>query len=454
MNGLNNTKKWNELMRTLFVVYGAILIAIILIFYNFSTVMSYFEYRRIDKIVEQVDLGIVDNTLQTQQNLPMIVGENNIELVVLTADELVYSTLSISDFSQITEIIKTENISYRKIYTLSRGTNNYQVCLIVYKLYDLYIGQLFIPIIILVVLECLLLSGMFFLMFRKVLSPMRNLQKKIKQLKDYNFDTSIDNEQERSQLVGMLQEFSEDLSSKINIFEDKYTDLEIKLQQHQEDNIYRMQLVQSLVHDLKTPLTISTVMNEQLQKINLNTEDSEKLQKLADIDVQLTKSINEILLLIEQKELTIKREQTNVIPIIREIIHLLQPLILKKQAQLEIICAPEIILTVNKIELKQIIHNIILNACKYVDVGGNLIVEAYTEDGRFLFRVYNDNEKSEQIDFTHVFDLFYTNTGDDTGSGVGMFVVKSMAEKIGGTVKFFPIDNGVDFWFELPSEKK
>jgi|GEM_PF-4251395 len=454
MNGLNNTDKWRKLMRFLFIVYLIALIIIAIIFYNFSTIVTFFEQKRIDNIIEQIEQNIFDDVSLTREQLPMIIEENNVDLIILNAKELVYSTTSFTDFSQFLEIGNPENISYRKTYKLNRGQNEYQVHLTIYKQYDLYIHRLIVPIIILVVFECLLIGGMFFLMFRKVISPMKKLQLKISQLKDYNFNEAIDNEKEHSLLIKALQEFSNDISDKINTFEVQYTDLEMQLQQNRESTVYRKQLIQSLVHDLKTPLTIATVLNEQLQHSERSQKDNEELQKIAEINEQLAENINEILVLFDQEDLTLHYEEINVVIIIRDIIHLLQPMILDKKVQLEIICEPQIVFTTNKIEIKQIIHNIILNACKYVDVSGKLSVEAYMEKDCFMFRVYNDNAKRDTIDFVHIFDLFYKNSEDNTSSGVGMFVVKNMAEQLGGTVRFVPLDAGVEFWFELPITKK
>ena len=50
------------------------------------------------------------------------------------------------------------------------------------------------------------------------------------------------------------------------------------------------------------------------------------------------------------------------------------------------------------------------------------------------------------------FDMFYRGNQSSEGSGLGLFIVKSNVEKLGGEIKIkSQIDHGTEMWVYLPS---
>ena len=88
--------------------------------------------------------------------------------------------------------------------------------------------------------------------------------------------------------------------------------------------------------------------------------------------------------------------------------------------------------------LKSIVHNIMSNSVKYSDNQKDanwLKVEIETNETGCVFE-FTDNGKGIPTEYqSRVFDMFYRATSERSGSGLGLYIVKEMTERIGGTVE-------------------
>jgi CheY-like chemotaxis protein/anti-sigma regulatory factor (Ser/Thr protein kinase) len=88
--------------------------------------------------------------------------------------------------------------------------------------------------------------------------------------------------------------------------------------------------------------------------------------------------------------------------------------------------------------LAQVVANLLTNAAKYTDPGGNLRVHARTDEGTLVLQVIDDGIGIEPELLPHVFDRFFqARQGPDRalgGLGLGLALVKSLVELHGGTV--------------------
>jgi signal transduction histidine kinase len=88
--------------------------------------------------------------------------------------------------------------------------------------------------------------------------------------------------------------------------------------------------------------------------------------------------------------------------------------------------------------LKSIVHNIMSNSVKYSDPGKDSnwlkVKIEYNEPGCVL--TFTDNGKGISPDnLPRVFEMFYRATSERSGSGLGLYIVKEMTERIGGSIE-------------------
>jgi CheY-like chemotaxis protein/anti-sigma regulatory factor (Ser/Thr protein kinase) len=88
--------------------------------------------------------------------------------------------------------------------------------------------------------------------------------------------------------------------------------------------------------------------------------------------------------------------------------------------------------------LAQVVANLLTNAAKYTDPGGNLRVTARSGDGLLVLQVSDDGIGIAPELLPHLFDRFFqARQGPDRalgGLGLGLALVKSLVEMHGGTV--------------------
>ena len=105
---------------------------------------------------------------------------------------------------------------------------------------------------------------------------------------------------------------------------------------------------------------------------------------------------------------------------------------------------------VDKNRLTQVAENLINNARKYAK--SNVDVFFTKEDGDIAlhFRDYGSGIPDENMPF--IFDKFYrgTNCGNEQGSGLGLYIVKYITEKMGGKVMLNNQRDGLEAVITLP----
>jgi signal transduction histidine kinase len=108
--------------------------------------------------------------------------------------------------------------------------------------------------------------------------------------------------------------------------------------------------------------------------------------------------------------------------------------------------------------LEQVFVNLLANASRYTDVGGELAIGVYTRDGQAVVRIRDSGVGIAPEVLPHLFDLF--RQADDaaprsqSGLGVGLALVRNLVESHGGSVTGASagLGQGSEFTVRLPRE--
>ena len=104
--------------------------------------------------------------------------------------------------------------------------------------------------------------------------------------------------------------------------------------------------------------------------------------------------------------------------------------------------------------LRQVLMNLLENAIKYSPVGDEVEVRAYSEDGRIRIDVSDNGPGIAREDQRLIFEKFGRVTSGHTppGTGLGLFIARSIAEAHGGTLDVTSApQRGSTFTLDLPS---
>ncbi|QSE98454.1 PAS domain-containing sensor histidine kinase [Fulvivirga lutea] len=105
--------------------------------------------------------------------------------------------------------------------------------------------------------------------------------------------------------------------------------------------------------------------------------------------------------------------------------------------------------------LRIILNNIISNAIKYRSFSKEepyIKIEAQVNEKEAVITVEDNGEGIEESKLPHIFDMFYRATEKSTGSGLGLYIVKKVADKLGATIEVDSVElEGTTFKIVVPN---
>ncbi len=246
----------------------------------------------------------------------------------------------------------------------------------------------------------------------------------------------------------------------------KNEELEVVAEKAEAAATAKSEFLSRMSHDIRTPMNAIIGLNHLAQKEADLQVVRDYLNKMDTSSKFLLGLINDILDLskIENGEMTLHETPYTREEFMDSIQTVIKPLIDKKQIHFifEVDWETECIL-VDKLRFNQIFFNLLSNAVKFTAEGGTIafITERIEKekpgaDGKVGLRILvRDNGIGMSEEFQkRMYDPFVqerTKFGDDVGgTGLGLPIVKSLVEAMGGTIEVRSVpDKGTEFKIEL-----
>lgn len=217
----------------------------------------------------------------------------------------------------------------------------------------------------------------------------------------------------------------------------KESKLEIELLKDKEN--YRREFIGNLAHELKTPLFMvqGYIFTLLEGKVKDKKTRSKYLQKAAKSVDRLSVIIND-LDFITQIELGITQlniERFDLIPMIRDLVELLEMQVEKKEINL--VCNhPEnepVFVEADMERISQVLSNLVVNSLKYGVKNGTTEIEIKPlNEQKVLVRVIDNGKGIAEEHLPRLFERFYrvekTRNRNEGGSGLGLAIVKHIVE--------------------------
>lgn len=231
-----------------------------------------------------------------------------------------------------------------------------------------------------------------------------------------------------------------------------------------ENEKARSNLLRSISHDIRTPLTaISSGANELLE--NKKIDEDTKKQILLDVRDEaewLIRLVENMLAItkIDQGKLLVKKQKEAIEEVIPEAVLRVEKL--RKNRSINIKIPKDVLLVEMDANLIiQVLINLLENAIKFTSDDGRIDINVTDMGNAVRFMVINNGSPITETDLPKIFDMFYTtNGGSDNakGTGLGLPICKTIIEAHGGNIYGDNIDyefgRGVCFIFTLPINKK
>ena len=199
----------------------------------------------------------------------------------------------------------------------------------------------------------------------------------------------------------------------------------------------------NITHELKTPIAVAYAANDALLNFNQAEEKTKRDQYLRISQEQLQRLSN----LVEQilsmsmerrKTFRLHPEEVNLKELIVSLVEQHQ-LKADKPVQINLEIEPEALtIVVDRTHFSNIISNLIDNAVKYSKERADIIIRCRQTEQTVTISIADRGIGIPLDKQKHIFDKFYRiptgNLHNVKGYGLGLFYVKSMVEKHGGTI--------------------
>ncbi len=228
-------------------------------------------------------------------------------------------------------------------------------------------------------------------------------------------------------------------------------------------DVAKTEFVSLVSHQLRTPLTIVGWYIERLEKLLKqekisNPKGDEYVKGIAEANRRMVELVNATVEIsrIESGHLNLRLTEIDLTHVVDEIVHELAPTIEKNKILFEKkydFDLPRPILDERLVFI--IIENILSNAVKYTEEGGNITLEISKEIDGVLIEISDTGIGIAPDDQDKIFKkLFRTEIArekDPEGSGLGLYIAKALAETLGGSIELSSIlGEGTTFRIKLP----
>lgn len=229
----------------------------------------------------------------------------------------------------------------------------------------------------------------------------------------------------------------------------------------QELELQRKKFIETTTHELRTPLTIFQGYIELLDRRGNDLSEDQRKKSLSTIKkniFRLNRLIDEVsdVSKIERDSFDLEPEITNLEPYIEEIFSSHQRL-LGDQINFHFNCkSSPIFINIDRFRFHQAFDNIIDNAVKHTcETQRSIKIEITTPFPHKIRISVNDNGAGiDPNDLERIFEPFVSikTKYSPLGSGIGLYLTRSIIERLGGTIKALSKgkDQGSTFIIDLP----
>ncbi len=241
--------------------------------------------------------------------------------------------------------------------------------------------------------------------------------------------------------------------------------LSVALAAAEQSSRAKTTFLNSMSHDIRTPMNAIIGFTALAQThIDNKALVEDYLSKINTSSTHLLSLINDILDMsrIESGSVKLEEKPVHIPDLLHDLRTMIQGLVNSKQQNLYIDTQDvenEDIIT-DKLRLNQVLLNIVSNAIKFTQVGGDIIIRLTEKPCSVVgYTTYEFSIKDNGIGMSeefieHVFDTFareYSSTVSGIqGSGLGMAITKNIVEMMGGSIKAESVEGrGSKFTVEI-----
>lgn len=210
-------------------------------------------------------------------------------------------------------------------------------------------------------------------------------------------------------------------------------------------------------HELRTPLTAVILMADLIQQGGTQEELDEYWRTMRNELSRQKKLIDSLLMAGRLESGTVKLEVTllDLLPVVQDSILAVKPIAGMKYIEVVLEAPPGPVNAMgDAAALQQVFINLITNAVKFSPEESRVLVTVGYSEGNVDVSVSDSGMGISEDAIPHLFEKFYrarnVTVAEIPGSGIGLYIVKSIVEELGGTIEVSSrLNKGTSFTVHL-----
>ena len=318
----------------------------------------------------------------------------------------------------------------------------------------------------------LIITAVLFFMLALLMSIIsKSYTDTIKQMNEFaqaanegDFEAEFSKQGKHMDELGLLGENIYEMSQKLEktISELKTTNLRLEneLREKQEIEEARKKYMSDVAHELKTPIAIISGYAEGLKEgISSDPEDTayycdviiDESEKM-NIMIKKLATLNQL----ENGRSEVSLERFDVVEAIDGFLNTMHMVIEENNAVIYFNNTDSIFVWADEFLFEEVMMNFFNNAINHLDENRTIRINAeHYDDENVRVTVFNSGENIAEDEINRIWGKFYkidkARTREYGGSGLGLSIVKAVADSLGKECGVYNLKDGVAFWIDLES---
>lgn len=299
--------------------------------------------------------------------------------------------------------------------------------------------------------------------FESLTDPVKSFNQYLKNFENINF-TELSkevNNADLSQLALALNELQIRLQSTVEELRDKNHEITRLNEEQKQEYQNKKDLITSLSHDLKTPLTIiQTTVSAIIDGIFPPEEINQELNNVLLEVENTTKMIQDTIAIfkIDQDINASEFKEFRLIDSINTLTETFKKMIEKYGHVLQINIPYPLAIYGNKEQFQRVLNNLMLNAIIHSPQNSEIYINLHQSNKNNILEIINTGIIIDDKEKNNIFEPFYCldksrSKQTEHGNGLGLYIVKQILDKHHFDIGVTNLDNATKFYIIIPNKK-
>ena len=309
----------------------------------------------------------------------------------------------------------------------------------------------------------LIFSIIILLMIKSFTEPLKRLAEVTVKVNEGEFETKYESKRKRNDEIGVLSEnvyeMAQKLEKSISALKSSNLNLQNELKAKEKMEEARKKYMSDVSHELKTPIALISSYAEGLKEGIFDS--SEDRDYYCDVIIDEAEKMNlmvkklSTLNQLEQGQSAVTLERFNVVEVIDGFLKNMSVIIEERNANVTFDNTSVAYVWSDEFLFEEVLVNYFNNALNHMDENHDIRITVEKVEENIRVTVFNTGQNIPEEELPKLWDKFYkvdkARTREYGGSGLGLSIVKAIADSLNKECGVYNTSDGVAFYIDLES---